>query len=74
MRSSGVAVDTALFERLSGRLCDLVGDEARKWNADLIVLGTHGRRGVSRLVMGRDAEQILRMAPVSVLLVHAPCQ
>lgn len=70
VRESGLAVDTVLFDSLSGRLCDLVAEEARKWHADLIVLGTHGRRGVGRLLMGSDAEQIVRSAPVSVLLVR----
>lgn len=70
VRESGLAVDTVLFDSLSGRLCDLVAEEARKWHADVIVLGTHGRRGVGRLLMGSDAEQIVRSAPVSVLLVR----
>jgi len=39
--------------------------------ADLIVLGTHGRRGVDRLMLGSDAEQVLRIAPVPVLLVRS---
>ena len=41
------------------------------WKADLIVIGTHGRRGVSRLVLGSSAENILRSAPVPVLLVRS---
>jgi nucleotide-binding universal stress UspA family protein len=45
--------------------------EARKQRADLIVLGTHGRRGVRRLVMGSDAEAVVRSAPVPILLVRA---
>ncbi|HEU5178993.1 MAG TPA: universal stress protein [Burkholderiales bacterium] len=45
--------------------------EARKQRADLIVLGTHGRRGVRRLVLGSDAEQVVRTASVPVLLVRA---
>jgi nucleotide-binding universal stress UspA family protein len=45
-------------------------EQAKLWNADLIVLGTHGRRGVKRLMLGSDAEQIIRMAPVPVLLVR----
>src|SRR6266850_51066 len=44
--------------------------EARKQQADLIVLGTHGRRGVRRLVLGSDAEQVVRSASVPVLLVR----
>jgi nucleotide-binding universal stress UspA family protein len=39
--------------------------------ADLIVLGTHGRRGVRRIVLGSDAEQVVRQSPVPVLLVRA---
>jgi hypothetical protein len=39
--------------------------------ADLIVIGTHGRRGPGRLLLGSDAEQIVRTAPVPVLLVRA---
>ena len=71
VEASGVAVETALFEGFGGRVCDLVVAEATKWRADLIVLGTHGRRGVGRVFMGSDAEQIVRMAPIPVLLVRA---
>lgn len=45
--------------------------EAKKQRADLIVQGTHGRRGMTRLVMGSDAEEVVRTAPVPVLLVRA---
>jgi len=38
----------------------------------VIVLGTHGRRGLRRIVMGSDAEAVLREAKVPVLLVRAP--
>jgi nucleotide-binding universal stress UspA family protein len=38
--------------------------------ADLIVLGTHGRRGLKRLAMGSDAELVLRMSPLPVLMVR----
>jgi nucleotide-binding universal stress UspA family protein len=69
--AAGVAVDTVLHDSFEGRVCDLVVDEANAWKADLIVIGTHGRRGPSRLLMGSDAEQILRLAPVPVLLVRA---
>lgn len=72
VRAAGVEVDTALFESFSGRVSDLVVAEAGRWGADLIVLGTHGRRGVRRFMLGSDAEQIVRGAPVPVLLVRAP--
>ena len=67
---SGISVETVLVETLNGRVCDLVVDEAKQWGAELIVIGTHGRRGVGRMLMGSDAEQILRSAPVPVLLVR----
>ena len=71
VETSGVPVDTVLFDSFAGRVCDLVVAEAIAWHADLIVLGTHGRRGVERIFMGSDAEQIVRLAPTPVLLVRA---
>ena len=69
---SGVPVDTVLIENLDARVADLVVEHAKTWGADLIVLGTHGRRGLARVLMGSDAEQIARTAPVPVLLVRLP--
>jgi nucleotide-binding universal stress UspA family protein len=71
-KAAGVEADTVLCDRLSGQVHELVTGEAAKWPADLIVLGTHGRRGVGRAVMGSSAEHILRYATVPVLLVRAP--
>ena len=68
--AAGVGVDTVCRETFGGRLCDIVVEEATQWNADLIVIGTHGRRGVGRMLIGSDAEQIVRVAPVPVLLVR----
>jgi nucleotide-binding universal stress UspA family protein len=70
--AAGVAVDTRLVENFSMRLSDVVAEEALVWKADVIVIGTHGRRGVRRMVLGSDAEAILRTSPVPVLLVRAP--
>lgn len=72
VKNQGIAVDTVVFDGIARRVCDLVADQARDWHADLIVLGTHGRRGVTRWMLGSDAEQILRTAPVAVLLVREP--
>jgi nucleotide-binding universal stress UspA family protein len=69
-RSAGVPVEDALLDSANGRVCELVVAEAARWDADLIVIGTHGRRGVGRVLLGSDAEQILRLAPVPVLLVR----
>jgi nucleotide-binding universal stress UspA family protein len=43
--------------------------EAREWDADLIVLGTHGRRGARRMLLGSVAESVLRNAPCAALVV-----
>ena len=72
VEASGVPVETALLDSFAGRVCDLVVAEATNWHADLIVLGTHGRRGVGRVFMGSDAEQIVRLATTPVLLVRLP--
>ncbi|MGA0610786.1 universal stress protein [Caldimonas sp. KR1-144] len=71
VRDAGVAVDTVLSDAIGGRVSEFVAEQARLWDADLIVVGTHGRRGVGRWVLGSDAELILRMAPVAVLMVRA---
>ena len=70
--AGGVAAETFITEVFGERVCDVVADQANGWKADLIVIGTHGRRGARRLVMGSDAEQIVRSAPVPVLLVRLP--
>jgi nucleotide-binding universal stress UspA family protein len=67
---AGVAVDCSLREVMAERVNEVVLDEAASWKADLIVIGTHGRRGVRRMLLGSDAEQILRSANVPVLLVR----
>lgn len=72
VEASGVKVDTFLFSSLLPRVSETVIEQAKAWKADLIVIGTHGRRGVGRVLLGSDAEQIVRTAPVPVLLVRAP--
>lgn len=72
VQAQGIKVENQLFDNLASRLSDTVVEQARAWGADLIVIGTHGRRGIKRLVLGSGAEQILRVAPVPVLLVRAP--
>lgn len=67
---AGVKAEGILREGFNDRIADVVAAEAKSWQADLIVLGTHGRRGLQRLMLGSDAEAILRSAPVPVLLVR----
>jgi nucleotide-binding universal stress UspA family protein len=68
--SSAIAVDTELLERNHPRVSEMIVLHAKAWGAEAIVLGTHGRRGMNRIMMGSDAEQVVRMAPVPVLLVR----
>lgn len=70
-KEQGAEVETELFETIGARASDCIVAAARKWPADLIVMGTHGRRGVKRLALGSDAEMVLRSAPVPVLMVRA---
>jgi nucleotide-binding universal stress UspA family protein len=70
VRKAEVPCEQKLVETLGARVADELVREAQEWKADLIVLGTHGRRGLKRLAMGSDAELVLRMSPVPVLLVR----
>ncbi len=72
VRKRGIEVESVLLETVGHRVADLIIKQARKWRADVIVLGTHGRRGLTRVVMGSDAEMVLRETPLPVLLVRSP--
>ena len=65
-----MAVDALTIECFARRPCDVIVEAAVQWPADLIVIGTHGRRGVNRMMLGSDAEQVLRMASMPVLLTR----
>jgi nucleotide-binding universal stress UspA family protein len=71
-QSAGVEADTVLYDNFGERLPEAVADAAKQWNADLIVVGTHGRRGIGRVLMGSGAEQIIRLSPVPVLVIRSP--
>jgi nucleotide-binding universal stress UspA family protein len=70
-KKRGLKAATVLAENTAGRVADVIVRQAKKARADLIVLGTHGRRGLSRMVMGSDAELVVRYAPAPVLLIRA---
>ena len=69
---AGVNADTKTIESVGGRTASYIVQEAENWPADLIIMGTHGLRGISRLVMGSDAENVLRTSNVPILLVKSP--
>lgn len=71
-RQAGIEVDDRVIEAIGDRAGEVIVAEANDWPADLIVCGTHGRRGLKRLLVGGDAEYIVRHSPVPVLLVRGP--
>jgi len=52
------------------RVAEMIADGARDWGADLVVIGTHGRRGFERMLVGSVAENLVRIAATSLLLVR----
>ncbi len=64
------SVETELQTSRGARVAELIVGEARRCGAGLIVLGTHGRRGIDRALLGSDAERVARSAPMPVLLVR----
>jgi nucleotide-binding universal stress UspA family protein len=54
----------------TGDARDVINQTAKELGADLIVMGTHGRRGISRALLGSVAETVVRTAPCAVLTVR----
>lgn len=71
--AAGVPCVTRLLERTNspGQIANTIVGEAHHWNADLIVLGTHGRRGIRRLVMGSVSEGVICKTSLPVLLIRS---
>jgi len=70
-RAKGIRTESELRESAGVRVSEVISAQAKRWRADLIVMGTHGRRGVNRMLMGSDAELVVRNASTPVLLVPA---
>jgi nucleotide-binding universal stress UspA family protein len=69
-QAGAAVVSSTLLETEGRRIPSVIVAEAERWSADLIVLGTHGRHGIDRLLMGSVAEGVVRTAPVPVLLIR----
>lgn len=69
-KAAGVASETHLEDAAAARVCDVIADQAREHHCDLIVMGTHGRRGLEHALIGSDAERVVRQAPCALLLVR----
>lgn len=71
VRQSGATVETILLQELGRGIVDVIVNESLDWFADLIVIGTHGRTGLTRLLLGSVAEGVVREASMPVLLIRA---
>lgn len=68
--AASVHCETLLREVTGKRIADVIIEQAHQHSCDLIVMGTHGRKGFSRLTLGSAAEGVVRSSPVPVLLVR----
>ncbi len=71
-REAGIQAETGLIEidTFGRRIPEVIAEDAESWPADLIVIGTHGRRGISHLFLGSVAEGVVRVATKPVLLIR----
>ena len=69
-REAGLPAETQLFDSHGMHPAQLILEAARDWPADIIVIGTHGRRGLEHLLLGSVAEGVLRGATTPVLLLR----
>jgi nucleotide-binding universal stress UspA family protein len=69
-RAAGVEVETKLIESEQKHVSDMLAEAAAEWKADLLIVGTHGRRGMERFFVGSVAERLVRKAETSLLLVR----
>ncbi len=70
VRQNGLQPEALLVGTSIDNTGELIVNQAKQWPADVIVMGTHGRRGLARLVLGSNAEYVLRHTPVPILLVR----
>ena len=68
--AAGLHCETVMRETIGKRVADVIVEQVAVHHADLIAMGSHGRRGISRLALGSTAEGVARTSPVPVLLVR----
>lgn len=71
VKQSSASVETTLLETSGERVASVINHEAENWSADLIIIGTHGRSGLNRLLLGSVAEGVVREATRPVLLIRS---
>jgi len=69
-RSAGIQSGSKCVVTFTKHVYDVIEEEAAQWPADLVVIGTHGRRGIRRLLLGSVAEGLTRICSKPILLVR----
>ncbi|MBI4777691.1 universal stress protein [Candidatus Desantisbacteria bacterium] len=64
--AQGVSVETQIKD---GEVYDVITSLAREYNSGIIIMGSHGRTGIRRLLMGSVAERVIGYAPCPVLVI-----
>lgn len=70
LQQADVAAEIKLLETQGERIASVIATEAKNSLTDLIIIGTHGRSGFSRMLMGSIAEGVVRTAHVPILLIR----
>lgn len=70
LKEVGVEPEVALLETWGGLLAKAIIEDARQWQADLVIMGTHGYGGLTHMLLGSVAEGVIRHGTVPVLLVR----
>ncbi|MDO9151905.1 MAG: universal stress protein [Methylotenera sp.] len=68
-RQYGVSAECIIVESIGERVSKQIIKQVEEWPADVVVMGTHGLRGFARLMMGSDADMVIKQSHVPVLLV-----
>jgi nucleotide-binding universal stress UspA family protein len=69
-RSAGVQCDSKCVVTFGKHVYEVIEEEAAQWPADLVVIGTHGRTGIRRLLLGSVAEGLTRISSKPILLIR----
>ncbi|WP_348944868.1 universal stress protein [Chitinibacter sp. FCG-7] len=72
LREQGIEVETDLLEIWGGQIAKVLVEDATRWQAHLLVMGTHGYGGLTHLLLGSVAEGVMQHTRIPVLLVKAP--
>lgn len=68
--AAGCTAEKRHIESSRRRVAEMIADAAKEWQADLVVVGTHGRRGFEAMLVGSVAENLVRIASTSLMLVR----